>query len=625
MPDLTPDQAIAAARELRADFNEHKDLLSWRAMRLREPWKEPRIKALNIVPTLKDIVPYQSDMANQEAHRYANAFATAEPEFAVFTRSEKKTEQDIGARLELVYDGAHDLLWPDPYPSAYNVSGEGMAVVRLDLKPAFWRGMPDRTEDEEADAYNDRADGHRRAIGLPFELVTLDPSTVFYEEDKGRRVTVVAEYGERKASVIREIYEEQGKGRGEELLGPTVPEGQGFGQRMATFVVLRTMSQVFHILLADKGKGRTRQNADKILWEGRNVFHDSTGYVLWRGLYSGDPNPDRRYHPLIMGILPPLQHYNLFLSLQANLAVQEQAFWEETQGNLAERSLGRAITAEAKGQAGGRKSGTRAVATLEEGKRVMWREMRQEIDKVLGRMEFEIERYRFPEPLAPEVSTGSSGRDTIRRQEVAAKLLHQGFEGRRTAVKELVTTVVATIFNHKPFLASGRFVYVPTLREGLGDEGTERKQEMLYVEEGDNIPHELQVEVATMSQAAQAALREEGLRMVGHLSSDTLMQDFYGVKNIPLERRRLAKDTVRQALYAVAMKKGLEAGVAALEKRVPAGSAIVVGDGTQPQPTDGQGPPITQPAASGRATPPELEDIGLTLGAGGGLGPAPEG
>lgn len=617
--DLSAEQAIRAARELRSDFNEHRDLLTWRAYRLREPWKDPVISALNIMPTLKDVVPYQSDMGNQEAHRYANAFTTAEPEFAVFARSEKKSEQDIGARLEQVYDGVHDLLWPDPYPTALHVAGEGLGVVRLDLRPEFWRGMPERGEDEVADAFNDRSDEHRRTIGLPFELVTVDPAAFFYEEDKQRHVIVAAEYGERKESAITELYGEQAKPRGDEaFLGPVVPEGQGYGQRMVRFVVLRTPTQVFHLLL-DNETGTGKKRSDRVLWQGPNIFHESTGYILWRGLYSGDALPDRRYHPFVLNTLSDLQHYNLFFSLQANLAVQEQIFWEEQQAAGTDRIVQRAITAEAKGATGGKKQQTNAAASLAEGKRLMWREMRQDVDKILARLDFNMERYRFPEPLAPESSAGESGRDTIRRQEASSRLLREGFKGRQRAIKELVTTVVATIFNHKPFLAGGRFIYVPLLREGLGDEGTERKEEMLYLQEGDNIPHELEVSVATMSQAAQAALREEGVRMEGRLSRDTIDQDFYGVKNIGLENRRRAKDAIRAGVYPVALKKAIEEANAKLEGRVPAGSAIVVPEQTgQP---NGQRP-IAQPAASGRATPPELEDIGLA--GGGGTAPAPE-
>ncbi len=612
---LTADQAISAARELRGDFGHHADLLGWRAQRLREPWKEPQIKALNIHPNVKDIVPYQSNVAAEEAHRYANAFTTADPELAVFVRSEKKTEQDIGARLEQVYDAAMAALWPDPYQAALYVAGEGFCPLRLDLKPEFWKGIPDRKTYENTESFNEGVDDHRKAIALPFELVTLDPSTFFYDEDKNREITVGVEFGKRKQTAITEAY--KGKAR-EEFLGPTVPENTRAGTRMVDFVVVRTPDVLYHLQLGGDG-GASKEASDKVLWEGPNLFGPDTGYILWRGLFSGDPNLGRRYHPFVLNTLTALQHLNLFLSLQANLAVQEQSFWEERAGQPHDNLPQRGITAEAKGAKGTKKS-SRASATMEEGVVVRWREQHNKISELIARFESEIDHYKFPEALAPESSQGSSGRDTIRRQEASARLLRQGFVGRELAIKEILRTVIRTIFTHKPFLAGGRMIFVPLLEEGLGDEGTERKQEMLFIEESDNIPHELRVQVATSSQAADAALREEGARMEGRLSRDTIDEDFYGVKDIGLENRRRGKDAIRAAMYQVAVQRGLEEANARLIGRTPPGSSIVVPpEGSQA--TNGTTPAV-DPAAAGRATPSQPEDLGIA--GGGGPAPAPE-
>ena len=176
---LTADQAITAARELRQDFGQHADLLGWRAQRLREPWKEADIEALGIERGLQNIVPYQSNVAAEEAHRYANSFTTADPELAVFVRSEKKGEQDIGARLEQFYDAALATLWPDPYPAALYVAAEGFCPLRLDLKPEFWKGIPDRKSYDDTEGFNDAVDGHRKALALPFRPVPVHPRPVY--------------------------------------------------------------------------------------------------------------------------------------------------------------------------------------------------------------------------------------------------------------------------------------------------------------------------------------------------------------------------------------------------------------------------------------------------------------
>ena len=51
-------------------------------------------------------------------------------------------------------------------------------------------------------------------------------------------------------------------------------------------------------------------------------------------------------------------------------------------------------------------------------------------------------------------------------------------------------------------------VYLPHLVEGLGEEGTLRKQDLLALSEADNIPFEVQITIKTMTQAAQMALNK---------------------------------------------------------------------------------------------------------------------
>lgn len=612
MASLTPAQALKAARELRSDFGDHAQQKLRRAIRQRKvpvDWK-----ALGLEERVKDIAPLQDDTPNQEAQRYANAISSAEPEVAVFVaESEKTTRQKIGERLESFYDAMIPGLMPDEYETCLRQSAEGLGVRRLDLKPQFWKGIPKRG-DVEQEPYNVAVDDHRKAIGLPFDFPDIDSCTFFYEEDKKREVVVGCEWGHRKQSVIDETYAGTPRKNGknpERFLGPTVPEGRASGT-MVDFVVVRTPDVIYHATM-----GGTRRE-DKVLWEGPNLFAPSTGYILWRGLPSGFSELDERYLPFIMNTLVLAQQRNLFATMQANFAIRSLREWtEDVPGPATQARLGAQITAEAKGA--GKTKRTQhgsIVAEMESGKTVRWREVSGDLRAHLERMDTLQERYAFPEPLAPESSKGESGRDTIRRQEASARLLRQGFESRKLALEELVRVVRRTLFGHKDFLADGRMVYLPHLVEGLGDEGTLRKQDVISISEEDNIPHEVQVTVATSTQAAQLALNEEGIRMEGRLSRDTIDQDYYAVKDIPLENRRRQKDLIRAATYPETVKRAILAVNERLQVRQPAAGADLV---LPPEPGANGSAPVPGPAISGGPTPPQMEDVGLM----GGGGPMP--
>ena len=576
--------------------------------------------ALGLEERVKDIAPFQSDTPNQEAQRYANAMAAAEPEVAVFVaESEKPTRQKIGERLESFYDAMVSVLLGDDYQRCLWMAAEGIGVGRLDLKPQFWRGIPER-EDLEQEPYNQGVDDQRRGIGLPFEFVNIDPLAFYYEEDKRQEITVAVETGNRKESVLKELYDKKSRnGKDpERFLGPTVPEfttwdtGRRSGQ-LVRFVVVRTPDIIYHAI-----QGATERE-DRILWEGENLFAPSTGYILWRGLPSGYPELDERYLPFIMNTLVVAQQWNLFATIQANFAIRALREWtEEAPTALTQRLIGREVTAEAKGTGKTKRTAQGAiVADLETGRTVRWREVSGDLREHLARLDREQERYGFPEPLAPESSKGESGRDTIRRQEASSRLLRQGFDSRKQAIEELVRVCRRTLFGHKDFLAEGRMVYLPHLVEGLGDEGTLRKQDVLAISEEDNIPHDVQVTVATMSQAAQLALNEEGIRMEGKLSRDTIDQDYYMVKNVPLENRRRQKDLIRLATYPETVKRAILAVNERLEARTPAvGPDLVVPGGNGSAPVPG-------PAISGGVGAPQREDVGLA--GGGGVMPLMEG
>ena len=412
--------------------------------------------ALGLEERVKDIAPFQSDTPNQEAQRYANAMAAAEPEVAVFVaESEKPTRQKIGERLESFYDAMVSVLLGDDYQRCLWMAAEGIGVGRLDLKPQFWRGIPER-EDLEQEPYNQGVDDQRRGIGLPFEFVNIDPLAFYYEEDKRQEITVAVETGNRKESVLKELYDKKSRnGKDpERFLGPTVPEfttwdtGRRSGQ-LVRFVVVRTPDIIYHAI-----QGATERE-DRILWEGENLFAPSTGYILWRGLPSGYPELDERYLPFIMNTLVVAQQWNLFATIQANFAIRALREWtEEAPTALTQRLIGREVTAEAKGTGKTKRTAQGAiVADLETGRTVRWREVSGDLREHLARLDREQERYGFPEPLAPESSKGESGRDTIRRQEASSRLLRQGFDSRKQAIEELVRVCRRTLFGHKYFLA----------------------------------------------------------------------------------------------------------------------------------------------------------------------------
>ncbi|MCH8852353.1 MAG: hypothetical protein IID41_06820 [Planctomycetes bacterium] len=126
MPSLTPQQALTVAHDLRHEFGSHATARLRRRIRQRKepvPWE-----ALGLEARVKDIAPFQSDTANQETHRYANAISSAEPEVAVFVaESEKTTKQKTGERLEAFYDAMVTVLLGDDYLRSLHLAGEEWA------------------------------------------------------------------------------------------------------------------------------------------------------------------------------------------------------------------------------------------------------------------------------------------------------------------------------------------------------------------------------------------------------------------------------------------------------------------------------------------------------------------
>lgn len=610
MADLTPEQAISAARELYHDaFSGHRSLLFWRQIRRRR--FPPNLKALGLDPAIHQIISFQTDQPEQEAHRYANAFSAPEPEIAVFTRDETVRAQKIAEEhLEPFYDAVvRSLLIEDEYLRCLHMAAEGFGVGKLSLKPAFYRHIPERGPEESYESYNERVDAQRKLAQLPFCFETVDPATFVYEENKERKLTLAVEWGEQSASVLEQVYDQRGI---DPWLGPTVPEGEAtWSGRRVHIVVLRSRDVCYHILMGSK-ESRRKTREDRVLWEGPNPFSPSTGYILWRGLDSGDSDPAERYVPFIINTLNKAPLWNLLYTLHTNMVVQSQKYWFEFKPETQEPLPGRRIELEAKAGAKLRR-GQGPEAQLAPGTTVRWRDVPAWIERTMDRLEVIEERYRFPEALAPDSSTGESGRDTIRRQEVATKLLRPGFEARRRAVLETLHIIRHCIFSKPEYLADGRAIYVTHQIEGVGDHETARREQLIAISEQDNIPHEIDVTIATESMAAQLALYEEGAKMEGRLSRDTVDRVFYRVKNLPLENRRRQKDLIRAATYPVTVQKALEAVNQRLEQRLPATSPEIVlpnQPSFSPPPGKLDGGRVSNPAASAQPASPVPEDTG---------------
>lgn len=632
MADLTHDQAITAARQLQREYGYHQEITRWRNQRAR--LVPPAFKALGIEAGLKDLVPYQSHLPGEEAQRFANAFHSATLEIAVYMQSEKQTDQDIGQRIEDFADAAAAVLLDDEYRVLLHMAAEGYGVMRLDLLPQWWKGAPAQGDDD-AEGYGASLDGYRKAFGLPFEAVHVMPDVFFWEENKKGDIVHAVEVGERKESAILEAYKDAGKVKGDDAyLGPTVAEGEGYGQTMVKFIVVRCPGTIYHILL-DSEKGATAKAGDRVLWEGPNIFAPSTGYFMWKGLPSGYAQPHEPYLPFILNTLNVMQHYNLVATLQADLMVQTIRNWTERDAPTGQppMSIDRQMLLDAK-DAGTTKrtEGGNVVAEFGTGEQVKYRDPPTELMREVGqRMDVEFQYGRFPESLAPSSDTSySSAREYIRVKEASSQIIGQGYESRKRASRDMLGTVIRTIFDYKPFLADGGAVYVPHQLEGVGDEGTMRREDVIALTENEKRPFKLDLEVVTLSQAAQLALTEEGMKLLNGdpttggpvLPRDILDREYFGVKDPQVIERLRQKDAFRAGVLPVMQKRGIEDALATLEERRPAPQQIVVPENTE----QGAGSNGLSPNVSAGPDVVQGEDVAGAMGSAmGGPMPSPQG
>ena len=581
MADLSVAQALEEAQRLKNEFNSHKVMNTRRKTVSRQ--LKANLEALGIQENLRSIVPYETDIPNQEARQYATALSLPRPEVAVFVESELATKRKGAEKLEAFYQAALQQLVPDDYDVCRNMAQDGIGVRRLDEVQAFFKDSPARKNGEDADPFMERVDKHRRGIGLPLRMFTIDPEHFYYVENLERKEVVLGvEWAEVRESDVK-------------------PDGS-FTEK-GDFVVVRTKDQIIHHWVP----GGVVSNSE-VVFEGENRF-GHTGYFLYRGLYTSFGDPERQYDPFAIVSINQAQHRNLFMTLQASYGIQAGIHWLESDLDRGARSS-RAVSTERKAKGRGANvavnRGTPA-AEFEPGTHVMFRNLAQDAKEQLARLDMEDERYRFRDVLMGEASADASGRAIIRLQEAAGRQLAPGYRARQLATEELLKVVRRTFFGRTEYLggSSNQHIFIPHLVEGLGETSDFNKSEIISIEKSDNMPHDIKVSVEAMTQAAMLAWIEEGLKLEGTFSRDTIDQDFYRLKNIPRENRRRIKDQMREAVIPAAVQDGATQALEALGK-VPIQQKGAT--------TTSRGPGGARPGESGMGDAPRPEDAALSLG-----------
>lgn len=641
----TASQAIKMALNLRGAFSSHDLMLERRKVRERHPDVEPDIEALGLNPKLHDLIVWMTDEPNQEAGRYASALASAEPIAQVFVESEKVKTIESSEHLEKFYNGSIRYLFPDTYPYEIHLAADGFAVHRMDLRHEFWTGIPKRRTKNRrmpADEFNLAVDDHRANFGLPFEAVKIDPATFYYDQNKkGTRITVGAEWGIRRESVLKAHFTDSALkrvkkdlGGGEDLFNPTEPDdSSSSGGQKVQYVVYRDTEVVYHMIVGESGTLSGRNPDSTILWEGKNIFAPHTGYIAWRAKHTGFSDPQRKFDPFILASLNVAEIKSLFTTLQADFTVQAAQSWLEKESSRVGNPVNRAISAQAKtAKPGIRTESGRAAAEFGEGEHLTFREVAGDMALILERLGAEEERNQFSDSLMGEASASATGRGIIRLQEAAGRLLRQGMVAKKLAMEETLALIRHTLMNNKEkFFADGRKVFVPYIATGVGTDGFGSMKELIAIDESSMIPHVVEIHVEALSEAAQLARMEEGMKLEGRLSRDNIDHNWYGITDIPLENKRRMKDEIRKTTIPEIVKRAAADAMAVISGRAAPTTNIVIpelgeqtADGTGFEVPPGQLPPGGQPpGVSGRPTPPAPEDVGAGGGGRGGFIPGP--
>ncbi len=584
---LTEHQALERAQELKRTFSDNSLMQTRQSIIGRDldiPWNK-----LGLQENLKNILPWQTERPNQAAHRFADLLSLPHPVAEVFVASDQPTKQKQGEKVEAAYQGMIDILMPDQYDVCRDMAAVGIGVERLDVKGRFFKGAPEQEKDEKSDAFNERVSEHRRRFGLPFELILVRPGDFYYEEDRKRENVIFA------VEVVQARESEVKDGGDEAITG--------------TLTIVRTPERIWHWFNA-AGHDESVGSQDLVYNEPNPFGH--TGYFLYRGRYTGHSDPQRRYDPFILPSLSMAQHLSIFMTLMMNFGVQAGTHWIEHDLPRIIDAGTRTVAAEMKTKRRGTVTRTEhgtPASDLEPGAHVMFRELAKDYAGAAALLIAEDDKYAPPDVLFGEESHGDSGRNVIRRQEAAGHLLSVGLRSRRLTIESILRVIRKTLFERKEYLAEAREVFIPNMVTEPGDVGDIRRQDLIAISAKDDVPHEINVSVEATSQAAQLALNDEGRAMKGELSPETIMQSFYQVRNIPLEKKRMVRAKIREVGAPLVINDGLNQALELLTKR-PIKQPIVVGadqlQGDQATASGG-------PGASGAATPGQPEDAGLAL------------
>ena len=604
MSRLTDTEAFREASTLRAEFNQHQLMRDRRAVVGRSLSMDAMLEAIGISSaTLKNVVPWQSEAPNQEAHNYATALSLADPEVQVFVQSEQPSKHKIGEKWERFYNGVVGHIMPNDYELCRHMAVDGFGVRRLDERGAYFSGVPERVKDEDADPYNERVEEYRTGFGLPFSLITVDPETFYYIENRERTEVIFGcEWAQARESEVKD---------------------DGDFTKLGELLVVRTPEMCWNWWVADSGQSATE---GELVYEGENRF-GHTGYVLYRGRYTGLPEIEKRYDPFMLSTLNAAQHLSLFMTLQANFAVQAGTHWLEQDLPKMQGPTARAVTVERKTKSRGAQQRTErgsAAAEFAPGVHVRFRDLAGDYAAMVAQLQGEYDMYRFKDVLMGEASADASGRAIIRLQEAAGRQLAPGYRARKLATEEILRIIRKTLCTRKEYLGGEtvKRVYIRSLVEAMEADADMGREDIISIEASDNIPHEINVKVEAMTQAAQLAWIEQGMALEGTFSRDTIDEDFYKIKDSQRENRRRVKDQLRARVYPTAMDIGAKDALNEIMKTrpippglvmPPAGETEMGGNGAQPT-----------LARSGQPDAVQTEDAGTMMGGGGGVMPGPE-
>lgn len=621
---LSPDEALAQARELQREFN-HNDLLRKRRLIISRGRKlDTLMEELGIQTPISDLIHWESEAPNQEGHLYADALSIAQPDVHVILRSNEPSKTKIGdSVLEPFYQGVLTTLLADDYGVCRNMATAPVGFRRLDRERAYFNGTPKRKRGQDIDEYTERLGDYQREAPFPFTLVDGDPQRLYYIENRERTEVIFAV--ETIATRESEVREEGSHGTLGELTIIRTPEVMyHFWSPVAATSETNTVGHGNAGVAASRS---IEQPASELIYEQENPF-GHTGYFLYRGRYTGANDPERRYEPLIMPSLNVAQAKSIFATLQLNFALQAGIHWLESDMPAGQNALAEQLAALEQAKSGGEAAlrtsgGTPSPAqAFEEGVHVKFRDIAGDFALIVGMLTAEEERYRFNDVLMGEAASDISGRALIRLQESAGRRLSYALRQRKLTTEAILRVIRHTLFSRREYLGGSKntnVLYLPRHVEA-NEMGERPARELVALKAEHNIPHDIQVSIAARSDAAQLAWTEEGVKLAGsgQFPQDVVDRDFFHFKDLHAINRMRVADQVRSALHPAAVADGIQQALQDLGT-IPIEKRLLALPPEQPQ--VGNGRHAAALAASGAPTPVAQEDAALALDAEGGMQP----